>query len=295
LRIGCGTICTPELEIIGDSQMEYRLEHNPAYRWFKPKATMSLTTPPGCHYTSINNIFGWQWQHWVTDCLTRLMVLSRAYPNEKFIVLSKKSLKRDFAESLKGAMPDNFEISYLPDDAWVRVDRIVLPSYVTARANQHLPPGFYDVMRQRTYARLGLPPNPEPKERIYVSRALAPHRRVLNEPELVKLLERYGFRSLLPEKLPFKEQVDLYRRTEIVAGAYGSNFGSNVYAGKIKNLVFYGDRPPEPHVFTFSKALGQEHYFTAGYEKWVHRDFTVDLAEAERVIEDEMGLKPVAA
>ena len=291
LHIGTGLVCTRDFKAVNESQMEYRLRNNPHFKTFKPLAIKRLK---GTYYSTINNIFSHQWQHWTVDCLTRLYSLSRAYPDQRIVLLTPSGLRKDWNESLTAALPPNFEIQHLSGETWVQVDRLILPSYVSARANHHLPPGYYDTMRQTTFARLGLPPKTESQERIYVSRSMAAWRRILNEEELLELLGRYGFKSILLEKMAFRDQVDLFRRAEVVAGAYGSNWGNNIYSGKIKNFVLYADRQPEPHVFTLTKGLGQEHFFLAGDVTDVHADITANLGEVERVLREEMNLRPVA-
>jgi capsular polysaccharide biosynthesis protein len=291
-HIGTGLVCTPDFKVIAESQMEYRLPYNRNYRWFKPVRIRRLA---GTRYATINNIFSHQWQHWTVDCLTRLYSLSQAYPGQRIVLLTPTGLRRDWNESLAAALPPNFEIKHLPRNTWVQVDCLILPSYVSARANHHLPPGYYETMRKTTFERLELPPTTEQSERIYVSRSLAAWRRILNEDDLVRLLGRYGFKSMLLEKTPFREQVDLFRRAEIIAGAYGSNWGNNIYSGKTKNFVLYAERPTEPHVFTLTKGLGQEHFFLAGTATDVNTDITANLADVERVLQDEMNLRPVVS
>jgi hypothetical protein len=289
-HIGTGLVCTRDFKAIVDSHLEYRrMATNPRFGGFKPLRPKRLS---GDHYATIIDTWTYNWHHWLSDCLPRLYSLSRAYPDRRIVLLTPSGMKKDWKESLAAALPPRFEIQYLPDDLWVRVDRLILPSFVSARANYHLPSGYYDLMRKTTFERLGLPPETEPRERLYVSRASAPHRRILNEDNLIGLLSRYGFKSITPEKMAFRDMVDLYRRAEIVVGGYGANWGNNVYSGKIKNFVLYNERPSETHVFTFSKALGQEHFFLAGEEKHIHISFSVDLAEVERVLQDEMNLQP---
>ena len=291
-HVGTGLVCTRDFKAITDSNLEYRrLSTNLHFKWFKPLCTQRL--PSGdYHYATIADVWTFNWHHWLVDCLSRLHSLSQAYPGRRIVLLTPAGLKQDWKDSLAAALPPHFEIKYLPYNSWVQVDRLLLPSFVSARANYHLPPGYYDALRKTTFERLGLPAEAEPRERLYISRANATRRRILNEADLVELLGRYGFRSVISEKMAFKDQVDLFRRAEIVAGPYGANWGDNLYAGKIKNLVFYADRPPETHVFTFSKGLGQEHFFLTGGKDHVDADFTVDLADVERVLQDEMHLQP---
>src|SRR5258708_2565377 len=147
-HIGSGLICTPDFKAIADSQMEYRLPYNPSFNWLKPVRTRRMS---GALYASISNIFSYQWQHWTVDCLTRLYSLSHAYPDQRIVLLTHGRLRRDWNESLAAALPRRFEILHLHPDLWVQVDRLILPSYVSARANHHLPPGYYDTMRKTTF------------------------------------------------------------------------------------------------------------------------------------------------
>ena len=68
-----------------------------------------------------------------------------------------------------------------------------------------------------------------PAKRLYVSRANAGHRRVINEPEIVSFLAGYGFEAIRTEELAFCEQVSLFRDAEIVIAPHG---------GGLANLVF---------------------------------------------------------
>jgi capsular polysaccharide biosynthesis protein len=192
-------------------------------------------------------------------------------------------------------LPPNFEIQRLPANNWVQVDRLLLASYAAARANGHIPAEYFEFMRQTVFARFGLPPKNEPRERIYVSRALTHHCRILNEEQLIELLSRYGFKSVVLEKLDFREQVELFHRAEVIVAPFGSNWGNLVWAGKIKIFILYPNRPPSTHFFTYAKALGQEHFFLAERESSAWSDFKVDLDEVENVLKNEMGLRQVAS
>jgi hypothetical protein len=296
VHVGTGLVCTRDFKAIIDCHSYLlRLKTNPQFTWFKPLHRRRLpASPSGTRYAVVVDTWAFNWHHWLSDNLTRLYSLSLAYPNDRIVLVTPMKLKKDWKDSLAASLPPQFELQIEHDDVWVQVDRLVLPSFVTNRGNYHLPPGYYETMRKTAFAHLGLPQETEPRERLYVSRALGRSRRILNENELVQMLCRYGFKSILPEKMPFKEQVDLYRRAEVVVGVYGANWGLNIYSGKIKNLVFYADKHPETYVFTFCKGLGQEHFFLAGESDDSNADFTVDLAVVERMLEDEMNLRPRA-
>ncbi|MCE0522933.1 MAG: glycosyltransferase family 61 protein [Methylacidiphilales bacterium] len=297
-HVATGLVCTKNFLGIKDSQMAYRMAlrqgdvGNRLYRpfqWFKPLRVRRL---PGV-YATINNIYYKGWAHWLFDCLPRLYSLEKASAGERVVLLVPDDMGASWNESLECVLPRNFEIQRLPADSWVQVDRLLLASYATGRANSHMPGEFYEFVRKACFTQFGLPLENRPAERIYVSRANARHRRVLNEEPLVQLLARYGFRNVALEKLSFREQVELFHRAEIVVGADGSNWGDMLFAGKIKILVLYSDAQPNMHWFTAAKGLGQEHFFLTGNAPTAHLDFSVHLADLERMLTAEMGVAPM--
>lgn len=289
-HIGTGLVCTKDYTAIGESQMEYRLPWCRPFNWFKPLRVQSL---PGT-YATINNTFWKFWWHWLADCLPRIYCLQQAYPNQTIVLLMPAEMGASFRDSLRSVLPPNFEVKYLPSKAWVKVDRMLLPSYVSTRANGHLPAEYYKFIRERTFAKFDLSEKHEPSERLYVSRADTKYRRIRNEKALMELLAGYGFKSVRPEHLSFREQVELFHKAEVIVSAHGSNWGNILFSGKIKILVLYPDRKPNTHIYTMAKALGQEHYFLAGEEPTENSDFTVDLAAIDNVLKNEMRLAPKA-
>jgi len=299
-HIASGFVCTNNFQAINDSQMTYRIAlkqetiGNRRYRpfnWFKPRRVPRL---PGT-YATINNVFFKGWGHWLFDCLPRLYSLEKASAGERVVLLVPDNMAASWNESLDCVLPRNFEIQRLPPDSWVQVDRMLLASYATSRSNSHMPGEFYDFIRNACFTKFGLPLENQPTERIYVSRAATRYRRILNEEALVKLLSRYGFKSVALEKLNFRQQVELFHRAEIVIGADGSNWADMLFAGKIKVLILYAHAEPNTHWFTAAKGLGQEHFFLTADAPTAHSDFSVNLADVERTLNVQMGLLPIRA
>jgi len=285
---GSGLVCTKEFAAIGDSQMTYRLPWCLPFNWFKPIRVEYL---PGT-FATINNTFWRFWWHWLVDCLPRIHCLQQAYPDERIVLLMPAEMGSTFKSSLESVLPENFEVKYMPSKSWVKVDRMLLPSYVSTRSNGHVPYEYYDFIRSRVFASFNLPDRHVQTERIYVSRAKAAYRRILNEKHLMELLSLFGFRSVKPETMSFREQVELFHKADMVVSAHGSNWGNILFSGKIKILVLYPDRTPNTHIFTMAKALGQDHHFLTGEEPSENSDFTVDLAAVRNVLENEMCLTP---
>ena len=67
-------------------------------------------------------------------------------------------------------------------------------------------------------------------KRIYVSRAHAPKRHLLNEAEILPVLQDFDVAVVHPERHTFADQVRLFANAELVIGNYGANLTNAVFA-----------------------------------------------------------------
>ena len=68
--------------------------------------------------------------------------------------------------------------------------------------------------------------------RIYISRAKASRRQVLNEEAIVPLLREHEFEVLMCEELSFADQVRRFSEAEVVLGPHGAGLTNILYAPK---------------------------------------------------------------
>ena len=66
-------------------------------------------------------------------------------------------------------------------------------------------------------------------QRLYISRNKASYRRILNEPALLEVLNRYGFRILQLEGLSIKEQARIFHSAEMIVSAHGAALANTVF------------------------------------------------------------------
>jgi capsular polysaccharide biosynthesis protein len=142
--------------------------------------------------------------------------------------------------------------SILPDQNLnVQADELVVPSLAG------FPIGNYskwscEWLRDRFLDMAGPPVSSHPR-RIYISRAKAATRRVVNEDEVLAALSPLGFERVLLEDHSFLDGVRLLRDADAVVSPHGSN---------IANLVFC--RPGTPVIEIFSpKYVAACHYSAA--------------------------------
>lgn len=63
----------------------------------------------------------------------------------------------------------------------------------------------------------------KPFRKVYISRSLQNIRKLENEPEVLKILQRYGFETYFFEKMSFQEQLQLMCETKFFVSVHGSN------------------------------------------------------------------------
>jgi hypothetical protein len=66
-------------------------------------------------------------------------------------------------------------------------------------------------------------------ERLYISRQLAPRRKVINEEQILKILEKYNFVIFYPEKHTFLEQVAIFSKVKYLVGTHGSGLTNMLF------------------------------------------------------------------
>jgi len=290
LHVGTGLVCTADFKAVTDSVMEYRLPYCRAFGRYKP---MRVRKVKGIG-TTIHNVFGANHWHWLVDSLPRIYSLVRAGLKERVTLLMPDALTRVQRESLACVLPPHFEAQFLPASTWVQPDHLILPSYVSGRANGYLPAEYTAYLRDRIFSNLGLPADHVMKERIFISRAKAARRRLANEGQVAALLARFGFKSVALEDLSFRQQAELFHGAEFVVAPNGAGLGNILFSGRIKVLVLYPDRPPNTYFLTQANALGQEHFFLTDSKPDEYCDFEIDLSALESILRNQWGIHPAA-
>ena len=197
---------------------EYRVARTGLQNRLRPVKARKITG------TIINlyGLYGDNYWHFIYDCLAKLYILTQAEPGTPVTIPLPAALSQTARETLEAAMPDQCTIRTIPKGEWVHAERILFLSFASRLGNGHLPAVVINYLRDTIFRRLGMEIEEKPSERIYISRAGAHHRRVLNEAEVMDCLSRYGFNLVRLERLSFREQVNLFRKAQIVAGPAGA-------------------------------------------------------------------------
>jgi capsular polysaccharide biosynthesis protein len=286
-----GVLTNENFEVFLDSLfLPHRFYNTPIYRAFKPNKVPFVKGP----VSSIERVFAGNFWHWIADCLPQLLLLEKYMGSEPLTLLISNNRAETQRLMLTAMLPKSFRVEFVPPDQWIKTDRFILPSFASGHRHGCLPKGYYAEISQRIRSYLGVPElSGRPDLRVYISRATAGCRRVQNESELVALLESYGFITLFPERLPLKEQIEIFQRAEVIAGPHGGGLGGMVFSKQAKVLVFYPEKTPSEYFYTMAWSSGLQHYgISSGIdcEEDDVQEFMVNLSEVESTLAGPIGI-----
>ena len=125
--------------------------------------------------------------------------------------------------------------------------------------------------------------------KIYISRAQAPRRRLVNEDDIWGLLEGAGFERVFMEDLSFKAQVKLMQETSIVVAPHGAGLTNMMFCAPGTHIVEIADLSfPNPNFYALASAMEHNYWLVSaegvGDEHPLERDMGVPPSAVRRVL-----------
>jgi capsular polysaccharide biosynthesis protein len=286
VHLPSGLVCTRDFKVLTDRHLEDRMHSFAPYGGRRPRKVARLFGT--C--TTLNYCYAGNLWHWLVDCLPKIHTLEKAGVGELTVLMSTTA--RAFQrETLERILPASMRPRYEHGTEWIEVENFLWVSLVSHRCMGFLPGDYYEAMRGPIFRSLGLDRPHEKRERIYISRAKAAHRRVKNDDEVAGFLAGYGFRRVHLEAVSFREEVELFHGAEAVVGPHGAGLGDIIYSGDISVGVLYPTRVPPNYFHSLACGLGQRHHFLCHDEAGEDDDFEVDLGRLKQLIEHGMRLQ----
>ncbi len=179
-------------------------------------------------YAFLRQVWDTNYGHWIMEVLPKVAILGEHFDLKdlKFIVTRRPgSMQRVYADSLAAFGIEPHQIWPMGRKA-VRVERLLYALPLTAHPWAKAPRAIRILEELRDkIARGGSGPR-----RLYVSRALARNRHLLNEAEILHVLRDFDVSVIYPERHSFVEQVRLFADAELVIGNCGANLTNAVFS-----------------------------------------------------------------
>ena len=149
---------------------------------------------------------------------------------------------------------------------------------------------LFETMARQPWSQL----DGNPQRRIYISRASAKFRQVLNEPEVISTLARQGFQAVQLEGMPLIEQIKLFQQAAIIVAPHGAGLANMVFAPPGATVVEIGTvHRPLPFFQRLSAVCGHRFaWFVAHSEKLSEGEANVKVDVRQLETDIETMLQP---
>lgn len=188
---------------------------------------MPLTFTPHVH----------EWfSHFIIQCLPRVLIAKElGLKNVKYIV--PENLRKKQFSMLHAAGISENQIVKLPPNTGVRADCLVVPR-TWRLAFSAFTIGIYDEIAHS----LGIRTTARDKKLLISRESRKTWRNMLNYSTVRdSLVENFGFEVIRPETLSLHDEVELYRRANVIVGAEGAGLYGAVYSQPGASIISISD------------------------------------------------------
>ena len=194
--------------------------------------------------------------HWLADVLPKL-VIGAARLRSSPLLLPARFRDSDLAKSSLEMLGIR-NIEFVEPHEAVVVRRLYLPIH-TAES------GDFDasVIREvRRIFRRAAPEDGSPARRVYISRACAKRRKIVNENEVSDVLRDHGFETVIAEGLTFEQQVRLFSSARHLVSIHGAGLSNMLFMPEGSRVMeFRKNDPRSAECFSnMSAAFGHKFY-----------------------------------
>lgn len=133
---------------------------------------------------------------------------------------------------------------------------------------------------------------------IYISRSDARSRRVCNETEVIKVLQRYGFESINLDGMSYFHQISLFSQASIIVGSHGAGLTNILFSSNATILEIHqpahnkasvspsNKKPFRPDYLQLTIAAKSKYAYMWGIEKPNSSDIYIDIEQLEKFLEN---------
>lgn len=212
----------------------------------------------------LSGLSGHMYYHWTIDILPRIEILRRSGIDleeiDKFVV---NSIEQSFQKETLNALgiPTN-KIIESDRHPYIKAKKLVVPSFPG-----HLDwvnRGTIEFLREAFSSKTSLYSNNYP-EKIYISRAKAKYRQIINEKEITELLSKLGFVTIFTEGMSVLDQAALFASAKAIVTAHGSALTNLVFCQEGTKIVeLFSPNYVRTDYWIVSQQLKLKHYYLKG-------------------------------
>lgn len=211
-------------------------------------------------YCLVASTYNYNFAHWHTESLAAVQAVKTYLTGCKVLVPAWGDWQRESV--VLAGIPEQDVV--VMDTYPLRVPRLVVFSstWLYERGMYRVPPLYKEsyhaitanLEADDTIQSLG--------PRIYLSRLSSIHRKLLNEPDVIKVFEEFGFTIVSPEDIPYGQLLKAIHQSEVMAGPSGaalSRVGFCNHKTKFIELSFSGGWQSGWHALASIFSISENH------------------------------------
>lgn len=160
--------------------------------------------------------------HWLTEVLPRLWLIRERAPEFVLLLPDKPYIRTIGLESLSLLGLNFADIVWMSEGQFLKVPNLYHISKLSPSGQMH-----DGIMHELRDAFVGA--RPQGANRVYISRAGAWRRKILNDHELIAILRNYGFEVFSGEGMNLEQQVELFSACNIAVGIHGAGLSNCLF------------------------------------------------------------------
>ncbi len=279
-----GSILTPCDRLLGDISIEHRstIEKHGLFTLWKLPAVHSLKGTAAVLSTQGSDVYF----HWMFDVLPRLELLRLSginFDDIDYFIFSSYHLPFQIQTLSQLGIPEH-KIVTNRELTHIMADNLIVPSWASQPGE--IPKWVCQFLR-RTFLSTNNTNLSATLKKIYISRAKATHRKVINEEKLVDKLEEIGVESVILESKSMEEQTQCFASAHQIIGPHGAGLSNLVFCSPgTKVIEVFSPNYVETHYWVLSNALDLDYHYLIGegeYPKeyqdphWIWDDINLNL------------------
>ncbi|SDM61019.1 Protein of unknown function [Haloarchaeobius iranensis] len=213
--------------------------------------------------------------HWMVETVPKIRYLRRFEEStgESVTLVIPQDSPPFVGETLQALDWPESRIERATEPAYA-VENLVVPSFPQRRAAD------FEWIRRRILGESATSPEADANN-VYISRAGAVERQVLNEDAVMEMLSDHGFERYRLEDRPLMRNARLFSEADIVVAPHGAGITDIVFSTDCTVIELFGDKVKQPYEILAS-VLDLD--YRAVYCEAESADIRVDVDELEKVV-----------
>lgn len=262
--LGDGLVITPDNQLLDDISIDFGAPLEEKLANVRREWTWRPLTDIRGTVAVLSTAGAMLYFHWLFQLLPRFELIRRSGIDlnsiDYFLVNSSKS--RFQQESLEALGIDRRKILESSNVTHLRATNLVVPS--VPLSSGCYPPWMREFLRT-TFLRDDDEQTRAGTRRLYISRGSAGYRRVLNEADVVRLLDEFGFEEAKFEAMSVRQQAATIASCEVIVAPHGGGLSNLIFCRPATKVIeIFSPELVAGYFWKISTLLGLDYYYMLG-------------------------------